>query len=391
MQNRETNKQQADREEDLFYGYFRDHLKDHQMPVDDFDWELVEERIKPKPKGKVGFLWYASAAAMILLALCLRFAPSSPEKTVLLTKRQKPVQRVEEDASSPTRTTKKVTIKTVWLAQVAHSDSVHSLDGVVDVCTNDTTKIRFVEVSKEAEAGVDTGSVVVKKKQLDRPMEGWIAYEPKAHSTWEISSAIGTSAMNSAPKLYSNDMYLLASSIEIPRSEFGVNDYSEVVAFSPPLTFGLLARKRLNSIFRIETGLTYSFLSTTFEDNSSRYDARLSLHYIGIPLNLSADVWNLGKRLTFYASAGVMAEKGIKSVLTERYHEPQRSVTYQGGISGLQWSFCASVGLSYRLYDHWSLYLEPHASYYLDNQQPTSIRTVRQTLAGLNTGFRFDF
>lgn len=61
------------------------------------------------------------------------------------------------------------------------------------------------------------------------------------------------------------------------------------------------------------------------------------------------------------------------------------------GISGVQWSLNGSVGVSYRLYREWSLYLEPRISYYFNNDQPVSIRTENSVIIGLGAGFRFEF
>ena len=50
-----------------------------------------------------------------------------------------------------------------------------------------------------------------------------------------------------------------------------------------------------------------------------------------------------------------------------------------------------SVGVSYRFYRDWSLYLEPRYSYYFDNNQPVSYRTENMTLIGVGAGVRFEF
>lgn len=64
---------------------------------------------------------------------------------------------------------------------------------------------------------------------------------------------------------------------------------------------------------------------------------------------------------------------------------------HRSAIDGLQWSLNLSVGVSYRLYRDWSLYLEPRYSYYFDNRQPVSYRTENMTLIGVGAGVRFEF
>lgn len=65
--------------------------------------------------------------------------------------------------------------------------------------------------------------------------------------------------------------------------------------------------------------------------------------------------------------------------------------TSRSSIAGLQWSLNLSIGVSYRFYRDWSLYLEPRYSYYFDNNQPVSYRTENMTLIGVGVGVRFEF
>ena len=86
-------------------------------------------------------------------------------------------------------------------------------------------------------------------------------------------------------------------------------------------------------------------------------------------------------------------EKGLRSLFhLEAYRlDEYKTETVRSGIHGLQWSLNLSVGVSYRIYRDWSLYLEPRYSYYFDNNQPVSYRTENMTLIGVGAGVRFEF
>lgn len=102
--------------------------------------------------------------------------------------------------------------------------------------------------------------------------------------------------------------------------------------------------------------------------------------------------------MELYASAGVMAEKGLQARLTEVDGRPVDDGSHTGEnmstyskIKGLQYSISASAGISYKIHRDLSLYAEPHISHYFDNDQPMSIRTVHRTIPTVNTGLRFEF
>jgi hypothetical protein len=176
---------------------------------------------------------------------------------------------------------------------------------------------------------------------------------------------------------------------------------SSEITHLPPLSFGLSVRKNLNSYLAVETGLTYSFLQSEFEENSEwrHRDATQKLHYLGIPLNAVAYLLNKPK-WNVYFSLGGMVEKGIMQDYVEHvtllHPQPDESqsayaVLFQEDIPGLQWSLNSSLGIGYRIYRDISIYFEPRIIYYFKNSQPMSARTETPLQVGLNAGLRFEF
>ena len=168
------------------------------------------------------------------------------------------------------------------------------------------------------------------------------------------------------------------------------NDFANK-SFMEPVSFGLTIRKELNKNISFETGLMYTYLLSTFEENGfSHYDATLSLHYLGIPLNLIVPVWK-NPKWEVYLSGGGMVEKGLRSVYIQNEYIGNQTITTDARtkIDGLQWSVNAALGGAYKIYRNIDLYFEPKFSYFFDNDQPLSARTDRPVVIGLTAGVRF--
>jgi hypothetical protein len=163
---------------------------------------------------------------------------------------------------------------------------------------------------------------------------------------------------------------------------------------SIPFSVGITMRRKWNRTLGIETGLVYTRLSSDLvvDRAGSHYDAVLILHYVGLPVNLTLQLWE-HERFGLYASGGGMVEKGLRSVLKQKtpLFPAEMNRDRVNRISGLQWSLQGSIGLSYHLYREMSLYLEPGLSYYFDGKQPLSKRTQDPLNFNLRLGLRYDF
>lgn len=161
-----------------------------------------------------------------------------------------------------------------------------------------------------------------------------------------------------------------------------------------PLSFGITVRKDLNKHIGIETGLVYTYLSSKMErTNIPQYKAKQEVHYLGIPINVVAYLWN-DPKWNVYISGGGMIEKGLRQKYTQEMFQGNdlaSSTTDKGSVSGVQLSLTASAGVSYAFYQNLSLYVEPRYSYYFDNDQPFSIRTDKRNVFGVGGGLRIKF
>ena len=193
-------------------------------------------------------------------------------------------------------------------------------------------------------------------------------------------SATGNSASASSVALAAPGAYTLNSITEKSKSNFGI-----------PLTFSIGVRYPLNERLSVACGLDWSLLTRTFEGiyddglTSHSGDIRHNLQYIGIPLDLFANLLNT-EDLRFYAKAGIEAEYAISN----KYSVIGTNTSVRGDVSGLQWSAGAGVGVEFFLGKRTGLFLEPDARYYFDCGQPKSIRTEKPFMLMMRAGLRFD-
>ena len=84
-----------------------------------------------------------------------------------------------------------------------------------------------------------------------------------------------------------------------------------------PVTFGASLRFELNEKWGIETGVTYTLLSTDLRSGSqdSYFEEEQRLHYVGIPLKVDRRLWS-NKRFEIYASAGEWSKSVFRARCT---------------------------------------------------------------------------
>ena len=146
-----------------------------------------------------------------------------------------------------------------------------------------------------------------------------------------------------------------------------------------PVSAGLSVRKGLSERFYVESGLTYTSLSSDLiAGEGAYYKQEQQLHYLGIPLKLGFTIWK-HQRFSLYASAGGMMEFCVKSLLSTDYYvdnvRTHRSDT-DLDLHKIQYSASASVGAQFELIKALSFYAEPGISYYFDDK--SKFETIRK-------------
>ena len=158
----------------------------------------------------------------------------------------------------------------------------------------------------------------------------------------------------------------------------GNGSLGEVAQHYRPKTFGLSINKQLSPKWTFGTGITYTKLKSEFE--SEYHKARLvktqKIDYVGIPLRLTYRIWSKG-RFNAYTTGGVTFEMPVHGSLDKKYIiTSDSSYTLKSDIKAhYQWSMNLGIGVQYKLFKPFSLYLEPNMFYYFRNSG--SLETYR--------------
>lgn len=192
------------------------------------------------------------------------------------------------------------------------------------------------------------------------------------------------------------DDRILTSAGTIVFNQPEVNDsYSHKM----PVKLGLTARYAFTNLLGIESGLTYSLLQSDIKRGSESTTGAWSssdqtLHYLGVPLNLTFNFLN-SRYVDVYASAGGMMEFGVKgSIKTTDHLHNSMTATHQNAITpkGLLWSVNATAGVQVNVLPSLGIYVEPGMSHHFKNdRQPRSSYTDKPTNFALGFGLRYTF
>lgn len=166
-----------------------------------------------------------------------------------------------------------------------------------------------------------------------------------------------------------------------------------------PVKVGLTARYNITGRLGVETGLTYSVLSSSVKIGNSETGknwstGRQTLHYLGIPLNISFNILN-SRYVNIYVTGGGMMEKSISgSIKTDEYVDGKFARTLTSKISpkGLQWSVNAAAGVQANILPQLGFFVEPGVSHHFKNSSRVrSIYTDKPTDFSLGFGLRYSF
>ena len=166
-----------------------------------------------------------------------------------------------------------------------------------------------------------------------------------------------------------------------------------------PVKIGASIRYDFNKFLGIESGLTYSFLSSDLKTGeegavSGWSKGVQSMHYLGIPLNLSFNIFS-SRYFNAYVTAGGLMEKCVRGslkideYLDGKYHGSSSTSLKQ---KGLQWSVNGAAGIQVNILPQLGLYMEPGVSHHFSNN--SKVRTIysdKPTDFSLSFGLRYTF
>ena len=413
---------------DDFSGYMRQRLEEHRLPVDAGGWDEVEARMNRRARSR-GWLWTRGLAAAAVLALVIWLLPS-PEKMPLeeLSPFQKEISEKAEEMNIlpehpvlPVEPVKKRIAKVLkWEKKAKLSAIVGEKETIredekcetIEIIEKDAIAAIVEEPSVKEDASEDStewllAAAVGSSGYVDSFLNTDMSYGD-ASSPGDMNNSAGSpdpdkpdkdddekESGNTPPQTVSfrNAPVLRSSKVDENFLDNRSFESYPDVSYSLPISFGFTVRKDLSRRIAVESGLMYTYLSTTFKRGGDcPSEVKSSLHYLGIPLNLVVYLWK-NQRWNVYLSGGFMMEKGLQAVYSGYIagNGTTISKSKKEDIHGMQWSVNASVGAAYRFYGDWSLYFEPRFSHYFDCDQPASIRTDKPLGFGLSAGIRYAF
>ena len=145
-----------------------------------------------------------------------------------------------------------------------------------------------------------------------------------------------------------------------------------------PFSISMALQHRLNDRWGIESGLSYTHLSSQFVAGESQagYVENQKIHYLGIPLKISYN-WLNTKHWNIYSSTGATFELPVRASISTDYQSRSISLFHNSKSfdAPIQWSTSISVGAQYNITPSLGIFAEPGATYFIP--QGSEIETYR--------------
>jgi len=422
---------------DAFSELFKQKLENHPSPVDASSWSAIEKGLKPKRKKIGWWMWIPiGSAAVLALLFTLRSMMETPNyasKTKSKAIEHSIIETINEKKAVTeklTNTESKLTTKKIEKAKIAddkttakeisNDETIFSKNEietapteVAGVSTNNIDTINEIKakdlnnttqsgtenlaqniIANEDSAAYNDPKNIFRNSLMEEPIKD---QKTKQKHGWLLAAAFGSGGSTKNSLFGNSEIFSdavpekLVNATTSYTSILTTNDFTSIV-HSPPVSFGLVVRKNLENNWSLESGLVYTYLLSTYEnENMQRSDAKMHLHYIGIPVSLVAKVWK-NQKWDVYLAAGAMVEKGIQSnyIQNQYFGNQTYTTTVKSKINGVQGSLNSAIGATYKLQRNLGIYFEPKVSYYLKNNQPMSARTEQPFIIGFNAGLRFE-
>ena len=161
-----------------------------------------------------------------------------------------------------------------------------------------------------------------------------------------------------------------------------------------PVRVGINVAYRLTDRLSVESGVSYTRLSSDKKDGTKdNYSSgSQKLDYIGVPLNVKYRAFGY-RRLSVYASAGLLTEKCVSGKTTHEYvisGEKKKHEAEDVAAKPWQLSVNAALGAQFDVLRNVGVYVEPGVSYYFDDRSPLSTIYKEKPLNfNLNLGVRY--
>jgi len=160
-----------------------------------------------------------------------------------------------------------------------------------------------------------------------------------------------------------------------------------------PVTWSLALKYRLGNRFGLESGLSYSRLTSDFEMGADGNTIReqQTIHYLGIPVKGIYNIYDR-KMWSLYGSLGLTTEVPVHSILHSDYYVNGQYEVSDKAIIRAPWQFSITfgLGLQFHLTPSVGIFAEPSLQYYIPTRSGIeTYRTEHPFTFSLPLGIRF--
>lgn len=264
----------------------------------------------------------------------------------------------------------------------------------------------YTRAYKSDKENTEVGKTKKETKETERMLAGLKPEEKKFAIGLASNFGLSDNGMsqNGGVMLFS-DKYINKANPDL-QSVLAESDAVYDLDHNLPVSFGLKFSKQIAPRFALETGVVYTYLSSTIKtQNSFVLDEKQKFHYLGLPLSINYIFWQQGD-VQFYTSLGILVQKDISGRYISTLKTDQSLTTEKGKYVGngsigtkesihqdnLQFSSNLTIGVSYPIYRSLYLYGTIGGAYYFDaNNKYRTIYSDKKTQLDLNFGLRLGF
>ena len=401
----------------------RQRLNDAEVPAPENLWDSISQQLDAqgqqqdaedaqvaKKPHRVALLPWAAAASVVLIAgvgMWWQLRSNTPD-IAMLEPAPHPITLTDNKAVN----TKASAVNTKASAANSHisTTSTHAMlaykdNALVPTASNKEEVMALTMAEQEVQnepiaegsttTSTPTATSTQKSQGSARTMTARTTYalprtQRQASDTrWQVG--VGTAGnMNrykSSGPIYVNS--LSAVNTEYADNEmFRVSPYEQdtkdVTHHDMPISIGFTASYSVTPRIALASGLVYTLATSSFQHGASMPKETQTLHYVGIPLNLSYTVWG-NSWLRTYIMAGAQADMNVKATLKADGHKSNID------NDRAQFSVTGGAGVQLNVAQQLGVYVEPGVRYYFVNG--SAVQTIfkeHPTNFSLQVGLRWN-
>lgn len=320
----------------------------YKRPAPEVSWEEIDRVLSANKARKTRLLWLrrmVAAIALLAIAGVGYWSILRHETEQVIEKRV--AENHGDGAPEPVILPTQPAVPVIYTRSLHKSGSttipVSELETIISVpeTVTDTVDIVVMEEKEQSHTIEENAKPI----EPTRPV---VIYPTDLHQRKHIDNRLMAKVymMSTLVGSQTNNNALQYGPIVGSKTNHNIHHYQ-------PIRFGISLRYRFNNHWSIESGFSYTRLSSDISTttNGKTTVTEQHLNYIGLPLNISYDLWK-NNHFGLYVTTGGMIEKSLDT-------------------SPWQFSLNGAVGAEYKLTNFFSLYAEPGLGYYFKDGSTT--------------------